>query len=123
VSGYSVSVSPAPTVGPVYTSAAWAPDPTLTASSTAGWGYIQAPPGTYTLSYSSPTLNCGSTTAKIVAGYVTTYVGVACTVPADAGIAGDASPGDSATGDASTGDASTTDASTADSSPGDASGQ
>jgi hypothetical protein len=84
--GYTVAVSPAPTVGPVYTSADWSPDPALTAASLAGWGYIQATPGAYTLTYSSSTLDCGSTTTTVVAGYVTTYVGVVCTLP-DAGSA------------------------------------
>jgi hypothetical protein len=96
-SGYSVSVSPAVTVGPVYVGTNWMPDPTLKASSTAGWGFIQAPPGTYTLTYSAPDLNCGSTMATVVAGYTTTYVGVACTVVDDAGApASDASPADGA---------------------------
>jgi hypothetical protein len=89
--GYSVAVSPATTVGPVYVSAAWAPDPSLTASSVAGWGVIQAPPGKYTLTYSALDLSCGSTTATIVAGYTTTYVGVACGVVDGGAPAGDAS--------------------------------
>ncbi len=83
-SGYSLTISPAATVGPVYVNTDWSPDPSLMAATTAGWGYIQAPPGMYTLTYSSPTLNCGMTTATVVAGYVTTYVGVTCTVE-DAG--------------------------------------
>ncbi len=85
VPGYSVTIAPAATVGPIYVSADWEPDPSLTASSSAGWGFFQAAPGTYTLTYSSPTLNCGSTTTTVVAGYVTTYVGVACTVVGDGG--------------------------------------
>jgi hypothetical protein len=93
-SGYSVSVSPAVTVGPVYVSTDWMPDPSLKASSNAGWGFIQAPPGTYTLTYSAPDLNCGSAMATVVAGYTTTYVGVACSIT-DAGAAvSDASPSD-----------------------------
>jgi hypothetical protein len=90
--GYSVTISPAATVGPVYVSTAWQPDPSLTASSTAGWGMFQAPPGKYTLTYSSPTLSCGTTTTTVVAGYTTTYVGVACSV-----IDGGASVGDAST--------------------------
>ncbi len=85
VPGYSVTIAPAATVGPVYVSADWQPDPALTASSNAGWGFFQVAPGTYTLTYSSPTLNCGNTTTTVVAGYSTTYVGVACTVLGDGG--------------------------------------
>jgi hypothetical protein len=85
VPGYSVTIAPAATVGPVYTSADWQPDPSLTASSNAGWGFFQAAPGNYTLTYSSPTLNCGTTTTTVVACYATTYVGVACTVLGDGG--------------------------------------
>jgi hypothetical protein len=78
--GYSVTISPAATLGPVYVSAAWAPDPSLTVASVAGWGVFQAPPGKYTLTYSAPNLSCGTTTTTVVAGYTTTYVGVACSV-------------------------------------------
>jgi hypothetical protein len=89
--GYSVTLSPAATLGPVYVSPAWAPDPSLTAASVAGWGLFQAPPGTYTLTYSSPTLSCGTTTTTVVAGYTTTYVGVACGVVDGGTSVGDAS--------------------------------
>jgi hypothetical protein len=101
VPGYSVTISPAATVGPVYVSAAWEPDPSLTAASVAGWGLIQAPPGNYTLMYSSPTLKCGTTTTTVVAGYSTTYVGVACSAGADSGApVGDASMDAAPVGDA-----------------------
>jgi hypothetical protein len=89
--GYSVTISPAATVGPVYVSATWAPDPSLTASSNAGWGIIQVPPGKYTLTYSSPNLSCGTATTTVVAGYTTTYVGVACSVIDGGAPVGDAS--------------------------------
>lgn len=106
--GYTVTISPAATVGPVYVSASWVPDPSLTASSNAGWGIFQAPPGKYTLTYSAPDLSCGTTTTTVVAGYTTTYVGVACSVTIDGGAqVGDASadastPTDDASADAGT---------------------
>ncbi len=60
LSGYTVTISPAATAGPVYTSASWAPDPSLTSSSTAGWGFFTAPPGDYTLTFAHPSLTCGT---------------------------------------------------------------
>jgi hypothetical protein len=78
LSGYTVTISPAATAGPVYTSASWAPDPPLTSSSTAGWGFFTALPGDYTLTFTHPSLTCGTTTTKVVAGYWTTYVGTLC---------------------------------------------
>lgn len=57
------------------------------------------PPGKYTLTYSSPNLNCGNTTATVVAGYTTTYVDVICSVRG----------GDSPVGEASTLDATSSD--------------
>ena len=87
--GYSVTISPAATAGPVYVSTAWEPDPSLKSASTAGWGLFQVAPGDYTLTYSSPTLNCGTTTTTVVAGYAITYVGVTCS--ATGGTTADAS--------------------------------
>lgn len=101
VQGYQVVPTPAATHGPFYVSPAWKIDKTLQESSAAGWGFITAAPGDYTLKFSHPTLNCGSTTTKVVAGYDTTYVGTACTAPADGGASdggGDAAPGDSGGG-------------------------
>jgi hypothetical protein len=89
--GFKATISPAATVGPVFTSAAWVPDPALTQSSAAGWGFFQATPGDYTLTISHPGFTCGTTTTKVVAGYATTYVGVLCSPLSDAGIA-DAAP-------------------------------
>jgi hypothetical protein len=83
--GFSVAVSPAVKSGPVFTSAAWAPDPALKTASAAGWGYIQAAPGTYTLTITHPTMTCGTATTKVVAGYWTTYVGTLCSPKGDAG--------------------------------------
>jgi hypothetical protein len=85
LSGYTVTISPAATAGPVYTSASWAPDPSLTSSSTAGWGFFTAPPGDYTLTFTHPSMTCGTTTTKVVAGYWTTYVGVLCSGGSDGG--------------------------------------
>jgi hypothetical protein len=87
--GYSVSLEPASKAGPVYVSAEWKADASLTKSSPAGWGIIQAAPGNYTAKYTHPVLTCPPTTTKVVKGYITTYVGVVCAVDAgdsDAGI-------------------------------------
>ena len=86
---YRLSVAPAPKAGPVYVSSHWAPDVRLTESSAAGWGIIQAVPGDYTLSFEHPSLTCPTATAKVVKGFITTYVGVVCSVAdvdMDAGI-------------------------------------
>lgn len=83
--GYSVTLSPAATAGPVFTSETWTPDPTLTVSSAAGWGFFLAAPGTYTLTITHPGMTCGSVTTKVVAGYSTTYVGTLCQPDTDGG--------------------------------------
>jgi hypothetical protein len=84
---YSLSVAPPAKAGPVYVSSHWAPDATLTVSSAAGWGIVQATPGDYTLSYEHPSLTYPTVTAKVVKGFITTYVSVVCSVgDADAGI-------------------------------------
>jgi hypothetical protein len=85
VGGYTVTISPAATAGPVYTSANWAPDPSLTSSSAAGWGFFTAPPGDYTLTFTLASMTCGTTTTKVVAGYWTTYVGTLCSGASGAG--------------------------------------
>jgi hypothetical protein len=90
------------THGPFYASSAWKIDKTLQESSAAGWGFMTAAPGDYTLKFSHPTLKCGSTTTKVVAGYDTTYVGTVCApAPTDGGASdggGDAGPSDSGGG-------------------------
>jgi hypothetical protein len=91
VGGYSLTISPAATVGPVYTSASWAPDPALTSATSAGWGFFQAAPGKYTITASDPTLDCTGTTVTVVAGFATTYVGIQCAVPDGGTSPGDAS--------------------------------
>jgi hypothetical protein len=85
VQGYQVVPTPAATHGPFYVSTAWKADKTLQESSAAGWGFITAAPGDYSLEFSHPTLKCGTTTTKVVAGYDTTYVGVVCNPPSDGG--------------------------------------
>ena len=88
VEGFKVTISPSGTAGPVYTSASWAPNPSLTSSSAAGWGFFEAPPGDYTLTFTHPTMSCvaTTTTTTVVAGYDTTYVGALCSAPsADGG--------------------------------------
>ena len=86
--GFTATISPAATVGPVFVSDTWSPDPALTESSTSGWGFFQAPPGDYTLTITAPGLTCGQTTTRVVAGYETTYVGVLCSLPSDGGTDG-----------------------------------
>lgn len=103
--GYKVSVSPAVNHGPFYVSDAWEVDPALVESSTAGWGFVATTPGDYTLSYAHPTLACGTTSTKVVAGYTTIYVGTICSSSRDGGADGGSSGGTDA--------ASKTDASTA----------
>ena len=102
IGGYTVTITPAATVGPVYVSASWEPNPSLTAASDAGWGFFQLPPGNYTLSFTSPTLSCGTTTATVVAGYVTTYVGVACSPGAGTPVGDASTDGSTPVTDAST---------------------
>jgi hypothetical protein len=95
VEGFSASISPAAKLGPIFTSATWEPDPALKTSSIAGWGFFQAAPGDYTLTITHPSMKCGTTTTKVVAGYSTTYVGTLCTPNADGGAAdGSAGPAD-----------------------------
>jgi hypothetical protein len=60
LAGFSSTIAPAATAGPVFTSAAWAPDAALTTSSSAGWGFYQAAPGDYTITITHPTHTCGS---------------------------------------------------------------
>ena len=90
--GYQVSISPAATLGPVYTSASWAPDPSLTKSSAAGWGIFQLPAGDYTLTFTHPNATCGSVKAKVVSGFSTTYVGLLCTLKSTDGGVSDGGP-------------------------------
>jgi hypothetical protein len=78
VPDYTVSISPAATVGPIYFSSSFMLDPALTAASTAGIGIFQVAPGDYTLTYSAPGLACLPATVTAVAGYANTYVGSYC---------------------------------------------
>jgi len=110
VEGFTVTISPAATAGPVYTSASWTPDPSLTSSSAAGWGFFEAAPGDYTLTFTHPTLTCGTTMTTVVAGYDTTYVGAICTAPGADGGGTDASGADAGGADAGGTDAGGTDA-------------
>jgi hypothetical protein len=87
LSGLSATVSPAASTDPIFVGDDWKPDPSLKQSSTAGWGFIQAKPGDYTLTISKPGYSCPSTTTKVVAGYETTYVGALCTKTSDGGVA------------------------------------
>jgi hypothetical protein len=92
--GYTVSISPAAKAGPVFTSATWTADATLTKSSAAGWGFFQAAPGDYTLTFTKPGYNCPVTKTMVVKGFTTTYVGSLCTKIAGDGGAPDAGKGD-----------------------------
>ena len=83
--GFTATISPAATAGPTYTSASWAPDKSLKASSAAGWGTFQAAPGDYTVTIAHPGMTCGSTQTKVVAGFSTTYVGNLCSPAASDG--------------------------------------
>ena len=89
--GFSTTIDPPATVGPVFTSSDWQPDPSLTKASEVGWGFFQAEPGDYTLTFTRPGYTCGSTKTKVVAGHATTYVGTLCTLLKDGGVA-DAAP-------------------------------
>jgi hypothetical protein len=84
IPGYQATVTPTPKAGPIFVSKDWAADKSLTTASITGWGFFQAAPGDYTVTFSDPLGSCGSTTAKVVAGYTTTYVGVLCTLSASA---------------------------------------
>ena len=90
VPGFTVTISPAAIVGPIYTSTNWAPDPSLASSSEAGFGFFQASPGDYTLTFTHPTMSCETVATKVVAGYKTTNVGALCTAlsPASGGVDG-----------------------------------
>ncbi len=82
---FQVSVSPNASAGPFYVSEAWRPDGNLARSSAAGWGFVTASPGDYTLTFEHPTHTCGSIATTVVAGYSTVYVGAVCSPRADAG--------------------------------------
>jgi hypothetical protein len=82
---FQVSVSPNASEGPFYVSEAWRPDGNLTRSSAAGWGFVTASPGDYTLTFAHPTHTCGTITTTVVAGYSTVYVGAICSPLGDAG--------------------------------------
>ncbi len=77
--GSQATVTPAAKQGPVYVSDSWQPDASLTKADTVGWGVFTAAPGDYTVTITHPSLTCGTTTTRVVAGYTTTYVGTLCT--------------------------------------------
>jgi len=80
-SGYTVALSPAAALGPVYFSPAVEPDPALTSASAAGTGLLQVLPGAYSLTFTDPMLTCPPAMATGVAGYTVTYVGSICSLP------------------------------------------
>ena len=78
--GYQARLLPASKAGPVYVSADWKADASLTTSSQAGWGILQAAPGDYEMRYSHSAVTCPPVTTKVVKGYVTAYVRSVCAV-------------------------------------------
>ncbi|HET6335225.1 MAG TPA: hypothetical protein VFG30_18500 [Polyangiales bacterium] len=87
--GYQARLLPASKAGPVYVSADWKADASLTTSSQAGWGILQAAPGDYEMRYSHSAVTCPPVTTKVVEGYVTAYVRSVCaadTGDSDAGM-------------------------------------
>jgi hypothetical protein len=78
--GFTATLSPTSGQGPVYTNEQGVLDKALTSASALGTGaYFNVAPAKYTLKFSHPSLNCGSSASVLVeAGYVSANVPASC---------------------------------------------
>lgn len=78
--GYTVSIDPKAGTGPVYRDADEEPDPSLTKSSEAGYGFfVDLPPGDYSLTFEHPDLKgCTPVDVTVIADHATLNVGPEC---------------------------------------------